>query len=52
MTLALALRSAMTYFGQDNTNLSLDSNHVPPEQAFALLPLERCAVRDVSAAVG
>jgi len=42
----------MTDFGQDNMNLNLDSNRVPPEQVLALLPLDRCAVRDVSAAVG
>ena len=52
VSLALALRSAMTDFGQDNTNLNLDSNRVPPEQVFAFLPLDRCAVRDVLAAVG
>lgn len=52
MTLALALGSAMTDFGQDNKNLNLDSNRVPPEQVLALLPLDRCAVGFVSAGVG
>jgi hypothetical protein len=42
----------MTDFGQDSTNLNLDSKRVPPGQVFVLLPLDRCAVRDVSAAVG
>jgi len=42
----------MTDFGQDNTNLNLDSNRVPAKKVSALLPVDRCAVRDVSAAVG
>jgi hypothetical protein len=48
LALALALRSAMTDFGQDNTNLSLDSNRVPPQQAFRIAATrEVCCTRSV-----